>query len=161
MKKKGIELSLSSLIGLVVGIALTVGIIIFVIIPFWNVFINDMHSEDEALLEDSMEELESLIIGINNGEEKDMLFYSYDQMDLYLNAYNNDSDVNRCFLVPCIVICNDELCDEEVLFDKTFSSDIVFENTGIITKVDIEEGNSGRFLLYVKKRNGSISLSLS
>jgi hypothetical protein len=159
MRKKGVELSLHSLIGILMGVAIAIGII-FVVIPFIEVFTQGMHGEDEDFLENSLDEFVNLVYGLNEGDKKDMLFYSYGQFDIYLNTYNNDSSISECFLVPCIALCSDSEC-EEILFHRALSNDVVFENSGIITKIDVEEGNSGRFLLYVEKRNSSITLSLS
>ncbi len=154
MNKKAIELSMTTLIGLLVGVALAIGII-FVAVPFIEVFTSDMGSEDNSFLESSMDELESIIYGIEEGETKDILFYSFDKFNIYLNSYNNDSDVTECFSVPCIALCSDDIC-EDVLFYRAFS-DVVFSSTGIITKIDLEDGNSGRFLMYVEKVDGKVS----
>ena len=63
-----------------------------------------------------------------------------------------------CFLASCAVLCSDEECEGEVLFDRTFDKNVVFSMEGLITQID--EGD-GRFILYVEKKNSKVSLSLS
>ena len=161
MKKRGSKLSIHVLMGLLVGAVLVIGMF-FIAEPLIKYFTQDMNNDDAHFLEASIEELSSLILSIEEGEKKEMPFYSYSNYDLYLNVYNIGSDITECYMAACIVLCFDEGCENLVSEDmvRLFDEDVVFNKVGKITSLDIEEGSSGRFLLAVEKKEGKISFDI-
>ncbi len=161
MKKRGAKLSISVLMGLLVGAVLVIGII-FIVEPFIRTLTSDMDNDDAHFLEASLVELGDVINDVEEGERKEMPFYAFDRDEIYLNAYNKESDIPECYMAACITLCFDEGCEKLVSEDmvRLFDENIVFNKVEKITSLDVEEGNSGRFLLAVEKSEGKISFDI-
>lgn len=151
----GEKLSLSVLIGSLVGVALVIGII-FIAGPFVKQLTEGLNNDDVHFLEGSMDEISLIINNVNEGETEEMLFYTIDDPDIYLNVYNSDSGILECYHSPCAVLCFDPECESLVSEDmvRLFDSDVVFSKTGKVTKLNIGDG---RFLLNAGKTEGKIS----
>lgn len=144
----GLNMSIKTVTGLVIGIAL----LLFVLGTFGEVIINMIFPDVSQLTEESLSSLEKIIIDMKDGEKVDsFLFYITDgyqlvAFDKSANGKSGSSGLyerpTTCFNKACLVICKDNsnmnACKDSSFissFSEFDSFDETNGETGIVTKV--------------------------
>lgn len=151
-KATGLNMSIRSVVGLILGI-----VVLFLVLDVGGAIMNLFFPDVSKLTEESLESLDTIINGLEIGQNTSALFYMSKRFQLVAfdmgdNDGSGDLDVFErppsCFNKACLVICksgvNENSCKESE-FVKTYDSFEFFEETdpdsGIITLVSGEYVN--------------------
>jgi hypothetical protein len=151
MRKKGITLSFSVVIGLVIGVV----ILLFIVSVGYKYVNTYLTSEsDNRALENSIELLKEEIMELENGQRTDIHFKAVER-DIFLGAFNSEQHgIKECFNVACLAICNDILCEDD-FFPQDLEG-ITFETTGEV--VSLDKSRDIPIILEIIKDNGMVSI---
>jgi len=163
-KKAGLNMSIKSIIGLIMGIAL----LFFVLDSFGGAILGMIFPDLSQLTEESLSSLNEIVLDLKDGDNSSVLFYMSDGFQLVAfdkSANDRSGDVyvyerpSACFSKSCLVICKESgsvnACkDSNFVYAYSFEA---FEETntdsGIVTVVQ------GKYVnLELEMKNSTLSI---
>ena len=163
-KKAGLNMSIKSVLGLIMGIAL----LFFVLDSFGGAILGMIFPDLSQLTEESLDLLNEVVLDLKDGDNSSVLFYMSDgfQLVAFDKSTNDRSGDARlyerpptCFSKSCLTICKDSnsvnACkDSKFIYTYDFDS---FEETnpdsGIVTVVQ------GKYVnIELEMKNSTLSI---